>query len=163
MSNFKRKDVKEMTLKELEDYIKQNSLNNLKMNFSIEKNKNEENDNFSNSLNYNYLDNKNLPDKNLFESKDEEIQKLLKENNELKFDMKQLFFFTDQNKNELEIKIKELSNENFKLKLEINDLKNKLILQGNILTNTEVDKHEIINEKKIMKDKYDNEIRELNY
>ena len=62
MSNFKRKDVKEMTLKELEDYIKQNSLNNLKMNFSIEKNKNEENDNFSNSLNYNYLDNKNLPD-----------------------------------------------------------------------------------------------------
>ena len=92
MSNFKRKDVKEMTLKELEDYIKQNSLKNLKMNFSIEKNKNEENDNFSNSLNYNYLDNKNLPDKNLFESKDEEIQKLLKENNELKFDMKQLFF-----------------------------------------------------------------------
>lgn len=76
--------------------------------------------------------------------------------------MKKLFYLTDQNKNELEMKIKELIEENFNLKQEIHELKNKLILQTNILTNTEVCKHEIINEKQIMKEKYDNEIKELN-
>ncbi len=60
------------------------------------------------------------------------------------------------------MKIKELSEENFNLKQGVYELKNKLILQTNILSNTEVDKHEIINEKQIMKEKYDNDIKELN-
>ena len=165
MSNFKRKNVKQMSIKELDDYIKTNS----KKNFSVDKNNNtynpnDENNIFSNILNYNYLDNQNnqVPDRDINDYKEKEIELLLKENRELKVDIKKLFFFTDQNKNKLEIKIKELSDENFKLKQEINELKNKLILQENILTNSEVDKHEIINEKKIMKDRYDNEIKELN-
>ena len=157
-----------MSIKELEDYIQKNSLNvqhNSNINLNNEKNdnnnKNDENI-LTNFLNYNYLDNKinQLPNKD--DSKDEEIYKLLKENRELKIDMKKLFYLTDQNKNELEMKIKELIEENFNLKQEIHELKNKLILQTNILTNTEVCKHEIINEKQIMKEKYDNEIKELN-
>ena len=36
------------------------------------------------------------------------------------------------------------------------------MLQQNILSNSEIDKNEIINEKKIMQDKYENEISELN-
>ena len=170
MSNFKRKNVKQMSIKELDDYIQKNSLKqkNSNTNFNIDKNKtfiqNDEKNIFSNILNYNYLDNENnkLPDKDINDNNELEIQQLLKENRELKFDMKQLFVFTDQNINELKIKINELSDENFILKQEINELKNKLILQANIITNTEIDKHEIINEKKIMKDRYDNEIKELN-
>ena len=128
-----------MSIKELDDYIKTNS----KKNFSVDKNNtynpNDENNIFSNILNYNYLDNQNnqVPDRDINDYKEKEIELLLKENRELKVDIKKLFFFTDQNKN-------------------------KLILQENILTNSEVDKHEIINEKKIMKDRYDNEIKELN-
>ena len=165
MSNFNRKDIKKMSIKELEDYIQKNSLNvqhNSNINLNNEKNdnnnKNDENI-LTNFLNYNYLDNKinQLPNKD--DSKDEEIYKLLKENRELKIDMKKLFYLTDQNKNELEMKIKELIEENFNLKQEIHELKNKLILQTNILTNTEVCKHEIINEKQIMKEKYYNEIK----
>ncbi len=164
MSNFKRKNVKQMSIKELDDYIKKNSKTNINIDKNKSYNQNDEKNIFSNILNYNYLDSQNnqIPEKDINYKKEEEIQLLLKENRELKFDMKQLFFLTDQNKNKLEIKIKELSDENFKLKQEINELKNKLILQGNIITNTEVDKHEIINEKKIMKDRYDNEIKELN-
>ena len=164
MSNFKRKNVKQMSIKELDDYIKKNSKTNINIDKNKSYNQNDEKNIFSNILNYNYLDSQNnqIPEKDINYKKEEEIQLLLKENRELKFDMKQLFFLTDQNKNKLEIKIKELSDENFKLKQEINELKNKLIIQGNIITNTEVDKHEIINEKKIMKDRYDNEIKELN-
>ena len=170
MSNFNRKDVKKMSKKELEDYIQRNSLNvynhsniNLNNRTNDNNNKNDENK-LSNLLNYNYLDNKNnqLPDKDLFDCKEEEIYKLLKENRELKFDMKQSLYFSEKNINELKMKIKELSEENFNLKQEIHELKNKLILQTNILSNTEVDKHEIINEKQIMKEKYDNDIKELN-
>ena len=170
MSNFNRKDVKKMSKKELEDYIQRNSLNvynhsniNLNNRTNDNNNKNDENK-LSNLLNYNYLDSKNnqLPDKDLFDCKEEEIYKLLKENRELKFDMKQSLYFSEKNINELKMKIKELSEENFNLKQEIYELKNKLILQTNILSNTEVDKHEIINEKQIMKEKYDNDIKELN-
>ena len=168
MSNFNRKDVKKMSKKELEDYIQRNSLNvqnNSNTNQNNRKNennnKNDENILF-NFLNYNYLDNKNnqLPDKDLFDNKEEAIYKLLKENSELKFDIKKVLFFTERNENDLVMKIKELSEENINLKQEIHELKNKLILQTNILTNTEVDKHQIINEKQIMKEKYDNEIKE---
>ena len=170
MSNFNRKDVQKMSIKELEDYIQRNSLNvqnNSNTNQNNRKNennnKNDENILF-NFLNYNYLDNKNnqLPDKDLFDNKEEAIYKLLKENSELKFDIKKVLFFTERNENDLVMKIKELSEENINLKQEIHELKNKLILQTNILTNTEVDKHQIINEKQIMKEKYDNEIKELN-
>ena len=170
MSNFNRKDVQKMSIKELEDYIQRNSLNvynhsniNLNNRTNDNNNKNDENK-LSNLLNYNYLDSKNnqLPDKDLFDCKEEEIYKLLKENRELKFDMKQSLYFSEKNINELKMKIKELSEENFNLKQEIYELKNKLILQTNILSNTEVDKHEIINEKQIMKEKYDNDIKELN-
>ena len=170
MSNFNRKDVQKMSIKELEDYIQRNSLNvqnNSNINQNNRKNennnKNDENILF-NFLNYNYLDNKNnqLPDKDLFDNKEEAIYKLLKENSELKFDIKKVLFFTERNENDLVMKIKELSEENINLKQEIHELKNKLILQTNILTNTEVDKHQIINEKQIMKEKYDNEIKELN-
>ena len=168
MSNFNRKDIKKMSIKELEDYIQKNSLNvqhNSNINLNNEKNDNNNKNNeniLTNFLNYNYLDNKNIQLPNKDDNKDEEIYKLLKENRELKIDMKKLFYLTDQNKNELEMKIKELIEENFNLKQEIHELKNKLILQTNILTNTEVCKHEIINEKQIMKEKYDNEIKELN-
>ena len=157
-----------MSIKELEDYIQKNSLNvqhNSNINLNNEKNDNNNKNNeniLTNFLNYNYLDNKNIQLPNKDDNKDEEIYKLLKENRELKIDMKKLFYLTDQNKNELEMKIKELIEENFNLKQEIHELKNKLILQTNILTNTEVCKHEIINEKQIMKEKYDNEIKELN-
>ena len=170
MSNFNRKDVQKMSIKELEDYIQRNSLNvqnNSNTNQNNRKNennnKNDENILF-NFLNYNYLDNKNnqLPDKDLFDNKEEAIYKLLKENSELKFDIKKVLFFTERNENDLVMKIKELSEENINLKKKIHELKNKLILQTNILTNTEVDKHQIINEKQIMKEKYDNEIKELN-
>ena len=156
-----------MSIKELEDYIQKNSLNvqhNSNINLNNEKNDNNNKNNeniLTNFLNYNYLDNKNIQLPNKDDNKDEEIYKLLKENRELKIDMKKLFYLTDQNKNELEMKIKELIEENFNLKQEIHELKNKLILQTNILTNTEVCKHEIINEKQIMKEKYDNEIKEL--
>ena len=148
MSNFNRKDVKKMSKKELEDYIQRNSLNvynhsniNLNNRTNDNNNKNDENK-LSNLLNYNYLDSKNnqLPDKDLFDCKEEEIYKLLKENRELKFDMKQSLYFSEKNINELKMKIKELSEENFNLKQEIYELKNKLILQTNILSNTEVDK-----------------------
>ena len=170
MSNFNRKDVQKMSIKELEDYIQRNSLNVQNNSNTNQNNKKNDNNNQNdenilfNFLNYNYLDNKNnqLPDKDLFDNKEEAIYKLLKENSELKFDIKKVLFFTERNENDLVMKIKELSEENINLKQEIHELKNKLILQTNILTNTEVDKHQIINEKQIMKEKYDNEIKELN-
>ena len=152
MSNFNRKDVQKMSIKELEDYIQRNSLNV----------QNNSNTNQNNRKNENNNKNNQLPDKDLFDNKEEAIYKLLKENSELKFDIKKVLFFTERNENDLVMKIKELSEENINLKQEIHELKNKLILQTNILTNTEVDKHQIINEKQIMKEKYDNEIKELN-
>ena len=130
MSNFNRKDVKKMSKKELEDYIQRNSLNVY----------NHSNINLNNRTNDNNNKNNQLPDKDLFDCKEEEIYKLLKENRELKFDMKQSLYFSEKNINELKMKIKELSEENFNLKQEIYELKNKLILQTNILSNTEVDK-----------------------
>ena len=153
MSNYHKKDVKEMSIQELEEYIKKNSFyqyNSQKkinpLNFQIT------DETISNNVNY------QLSQRNY----NEEIQKLLNENQELKNDLNQLFFFTDQNKTQLEFKIKELLDENFNLKQQINELKSKILLQQNILSNSEIDKNEIINEKKIMQDKYENEISELN-
>ena len=153
MSKYHKKDVKEMSIQELEEYIKKNSFyqyNSQKkinpLNFQIT------DETISNNVNY------QLSQRNY----NEEIQKLLNENQELKNDLNQLFFFTDQNKNQLEFKIKELLDENFNLKQQINELKSKILLQQNILSNSEIDKNEIINEKKVMQDKYENEISELN-
>ena len=153
MSKYHKKDVKEMSIQELEEYIKKNSFyqyNSQKkinpLNFQIT------DETISNNVNY------QLSQRNY----NEEIQKLLNENQELKNDLNQLFFFTDQNKTQLEFKIKELLDENFNLKQQINELKSKILLQQNILSNSEIDKNEIINEKKIMQDKYENEISELN-
>ncbi len=153
MSKYHKKDVKEMSIQELEEYIKKNSFyqynsqkNINSLNFQITE------ETISNNVNY------QLSQRNY----NEEIQQLLNENQELKNDLNQLFFFSDQNKNQLEIKIKELLDENFNLKQQINELKSKILLQQNILSNSEIDKNEIINEKKIMQDKYENEISELN-
>ena len=153
MSKYHKKDVKEMSIQELEEYIKKNSIyqyNSQKkinpLNFQIT------DETISNNVNY------QLSQRNY----NEEIQKLLNENQELKNDLNQLFFFTDQNKTQLEFKIKELLDENFNLKQQINELKSKILLQQNILSNSEIDKNEIINEKKVMQDKYENEISELN-
>ena len=153
MSNFHRKDVKQMSIQELEDYIRKNSIIN-QQNFNNNYNLENIRINDNNSHNFNYQ----LPDRD----NNEEIEKLIKENQELKNDLNQLFYLTDQNKNELEIKIKDLSEENCSLKQQINELKSKILFQQNILSNSELDKNEILNEKKIMQEKYEKEIFELN-
>ena len=124
-----------MSIQELEEYIKKNSFyqyNSQKkinpLNFQIT------DETISNNVNY------QLSQRNY----NEEIQRLLNENQELKNDLNQLFFFTDQNKTQLEFKIKELLDENFNLKQQINELKSKILLQQNILSNSEIDKNEII-------------------
>ena len=149
MSNFHRKDVKQMSIQELEDYIRKNSIIN-QQNFNNNYNLENIRINDSNSHNFNYQ----LPDRD----NNKEIELLIKENQELKNDLNQLFYLTDQNKNELEIKIKDLSEENCSLKQQINELKSKILFQQNILSNSELDKNEILNEKKIMQEKYEKEI-----
>ena len=126
MSNFHRKDVKQMSIQELEDYIRKNSIIN-QQNFNNNYNLENIRINDNNSHNFNY----HLPDRD----NNEEIEKLIKENQELKNDLNQLFYLTDQNKNELEIKIKDLSEENCSLKQQINELKSKILFQQNILSN----------------------------
>lgn len=174
-----RKDPKQMSIKELEEYISKNKNENVGI--KVKESKENEvplrvNTSFSNTkinnstfsscpgLNYNYLDNaenqKNIP--NYYEEPENIIKQLQKENNELKSDIKNLFFYTDQNKNELQANIAKLSEENYKIKKENFELKNKILLQENIIKNLEADKTEFINEKNIIKKKYENEIIELN-
>ncbi len=160
MSNFQRKDVREMSIKELEDYIQKNSEQNSRNILSkdiFETNRKSEN--YSNCLSYNCIDSKrNSSDRDIKEYKFEEIYHLIKENIELKSDLKQLFFLTDQNKNELENTIKELSEENFNLKNQINELKERLMFQQNIISTSKENQSKFENEKNIMKENYENEI-----
>lgn len=176
-----RKDPKQMSIKELEDYISKNKNKNENIGVKTKESKENEvplriNTSYSNTkinnstfsscpgLNYNYLNNtenqKNIP--NAYEEPENTIKQLQKENNELKSDMTNLFFYTDQNKNLLQGYIAKLSEENYKIKKENFDLKNKILLQENIIHNLEADKNEFINEKNIIKKKYENEIIELN-
>ena len=146
-----RKDPKQMSIKELEEYISKNKNENVGI--KVKESKENEvplrvNTSFSNTkinnstfsscpgLNYNYLDNaenqKNIP--NYYEEPENIIKQLQKENNELKSDIKNLFFYTDQNKNELQANIAKLSEENYKIKKENFELKNKILLQENIIS-----------------------------
>ena len=166
MSNFQRKDVRQMSIKELEDYIHKYSINcqstknNLNKDNYESNRKNEYNSNF---LSNNYIDsNGNFPERETKEYKFEEIYNLIKENIEIKSDLKQLFFLTDQNKIELEKTIKELSEENFNLKSKLNELKERIIFQQNIISSSEESKIKIEKEKDMLKEKYENIIRELN-
>ena len=102
----------------------------------------------SNFLSNNYIDsNGNFPERETKEYKFEEIYNLIKENIEIKSDLKQLFFLTDQNKIELEKTIKELSEENFNLKSKVNELKERIIFQQNIISSSEQNKIKIEKEK----------------
>ena len=61
MSNFQRKDVREMSIKELEDYIQKNSEQNSRNILSkdiFETNRKSEN--YSNCLSYNCIDSKRI-------------------------------------------------------------------------------------------------------
>ena len=165
MSNFQRKDVRQMSIKELEDYIQkysiniQSSKNNLNKDNYESNRKNEYNSNF---ISYNYIDsNGNFLERETKEYKFEEIYNLIKENIEIKSDLKQLFYLTDQNKIELEKTIKELSEENLNLKNKLNELNERIIFQQNIISSSEENKIKIEKEKYMIKEKYENDIREL--
>ena len=165
MSNFQRKDVRQMSIKELEDYIQkysiniQSSKNNLNKDNYESNRKNEYNSNF---ISYNYIDsNGNFLERETKEYKFEEIYNLIKENIEIKSDLKQLFYLTDQNKIELEKTIKELSEENLNLKNKLNELNERIIFQQNIISSSEENKIKIEKEKYMIKEKYENDISEL--
>ena len=90
------------------------------------------------------------------------IIKLQKENKELHNDIRNLFIIIDQNKIEFKKSISQLSEENASLTKENIDLKNKIILQETSIRNFELDRTRIINEKNILKEKYEKEIIDLN-
>jgi hypothetical protein len=165
MSNFQRKDVRQMSIKELEDYILKYSINDQSTKNNLNKDNSESNrksENNSNFLSHNYIDsNGNFPERETKEYKFEEIYNLIKENIKIKSDLKQLFYLTDQNKIELEKTIKELSEENYNLKSKLNELKERIIFQQNIISSSEQNKIKIEKEKDMIKEKYENDIREL--
>ena len=90
------------------------------------------------------------------------IIKLQKENKELHNDIRNLFIIIDQNKIEFKKSISQLSEENASLTKENIDLKNKILLQETSIRNFELDRTRILNEKHILKEKYEKEIIDLN-
>lgn len=183
-----RRDPKAMSKNELENYIKSNSNNNgskvNKLNshppieitkLSYVETAEEIADHYN--LNYNYL-NPNIDDlKDTSRQQTEQtipgmnegdnnhqllILKLNRENNELKQDIQKLFHLSDSNKRELEMKLKQFSDENFQLKHQNTELKNQMILNENMINNSNTDKAEGIKEKQLLKANYENEIIELN-
>ena len=120
----------------------------------------------SNMLNYNYLDSDNIeePDGEVVYARpsQEIIQELREENNELRNDMKKLYFLTQENKNNLIKHIQLLKEENFKLKNDKKDLEYKLLFHEKENNELKADKERVENESKIMEQRYLNEIKELN-
>lgn len=96
------------------------------------------------------------------ENMDNYIDILVKENSELKNDINKLFQITDQNKEDLQLKINELIKENNKLKKENAVLKNQLINQNKDYNILQVEKEQMKNDFKVHRSNYLDEIRELN-
>ena len=180
MTSKQRKDPKQMSVKELEEYISKNKSSSSPSKSHLSSKENEVpqkvNTSISNSkqniselsscpgLNYNYLGGVETPKREINYDQEPEkiIMQLQRENTELRSDIKNLFYYTDQNKNELQDTIAKISDENYKIKKENFELKNKILLQENIIKNLEADKNELASAKNIIKTKYDNEIIELN-
>lgn len=137
----------------LKNRLSQNKINSNPNSFTNYKN-----------LNYDYFSNidvyQNL--NNSTEENEQIIIQLQNENKELRNDIRHLFQITDQNKNELQKNLVKVTEDNHNLKKENFDLKNRIILQDNIIKNLEADKTQIENQKTIIKAKYENEILELN-
>lgn len=180
MTSKQRKDPKQMSVKELEEYISKNKSSSSPSKSHLSSKENEVpqkmNSTLSNSkqnnsvlsscpgLNYNYLCGVETPKREINYDQEPEkiIMQLQRENTELRSDIKNLFYYTDQNKNELQDTIAKLSDENYNIKKENFELKNKILLQENIIKNLEADNNELNSAKNIIKTKYDNEIIELN-
>ena len=142
MASKQRKDPKQMSVKELEEYISKNKSSPSKSNLSSKENEvpQKVNTSISNSkqniselsscpgLNYNYLGGVETPKREINYDQEPEkiIMQLQRENTELRSDIKNLFYYTDQNKNELQDTIAKLSDENYKIKKENFELKNKI-------------------------------------
>ena len=129
------------------------------LNSSDNKNSNE------NLLNYNYdnvEENNFLMNNTEGKTNEEIISALIKENNELRNDMKKLYFLTRENKNSLLNRIQLLKDENYKIKAEKNNLEYQLLMEKNKNNELEADNEKLIDDHKVVKDKYLNEIRELN-
>ena len=145
------KDPKEMTVQELSEYIAkhkqlcQSNINDYEYVYNVD--------------GYNDVNKNN---NECVEDKEMVIFNLKKKNQDLQTDIKHLFKMTDQNKKELEKYLEKLSEGNFELKKQIFNLKNKIVLQDNIIKNLEVDKTHLEQETAIIKQKYQNEIMELN-
>ena len=148
------KDPKEMTVQELSEYIAKHkqlcgsSVNDYDYVYNVD--------------GYDVNNNNNGNNSEYVEDKEMVIFNLRKKNQDLQTDIKHLFKMTDQNKKELEKYLEKLSEDNFELKKQIFNLKNKIVLQDNIIKNLEVDKTHLEQETAIIKQKYQNEIIELN-
>ena len=135
--------------------------------YNYNQNNNDINIKSKKKLHYNYLEEKeeeedNTYNNNLNKSSLDIINKLKKENNELKNDMKKLYFLTQENKNNLLEQIQKLKDENFKLKNETKNLEYKLLIIEGKNAELLLDKEKEEKENKIIQQKYLNEIKELN-
>lgn len=179
-----RRDPKSMSSTELENYIKRNGNSSkifgLNHQIPIQMTKmsyvetaEEIADHYN--LNYNYLNSNidNLKDTSRQPTEitiggtegdynNPLIVKLKQENNELKQDIQKLFHLSDSSKKELELKLKQITDENFQLKQQNTELKNQIILNQNMINSSNTEKTEVMKEKKLLKSNYENEIIELN-
>ena len=123
------------------------------------------NSNYSNFLNYNYLEsekNQNGEEETCNKSLEEIINDLKAENKELRNDMKKLYFLTQENKNNLIEHIQILKDENYKLKNEKKELEYRLLINEKKNNELKADNENYINENKIIQQRCLNEIKELN-
>ena len=176
MSLNKRIDPKNMSNNELDNYLLKNSTffktdnidkNNIKKNISNPIRTNTNSLEITNSQNSNYLNNINNTNNNINEINNninpyDTIKKLEIKNNELTFDIQRLIYLTDQNKGELLNTIKNMKLEKNELINKIHSLTSKLIEKDDIIEKINIEKNEIINQNLILKNKYENEIKNLN-
>ena len=150
--------------------IKDELFNNNNTNINAKNSQNNLDQNESNTLNYNYLESERIDDNtynidninNNNKSLEEIINGLKEENKELRNDMKKLYFLTQENKNNLLEHIQLLKNENYKLKNEKKNLEYKLLVLESKNVELIADKEKEENENRIIKQRYLNEIKELN-
>lgn len=167
-NNSTQKEYLNRKINSMLNYSTKNNDNNKKTNDNIQYdslNSSNNKNNNENFLNYNYdnIDENNyLINNTEGKTKEEIISELIKENNELRNDMKKLYFLTRENKNSLLKHIQLLKDENNKIKAEKNNLEYQLLMEKNKNNELETDNEQLIDDHKVIKDKYLNEIRELN-